>query len=148
MEFVVDGNQVMCVRFVTDARSGQVRRDIVSRFDTHLHSIAPHVAACLKPDEINELKSWLHERRELQKTHATDTLLRSIPELLSRAEAILNEKTSISENTIQQLQESVCQFSQKLSYVETHPGNSGSLREEMTDSEALKERLDIVRNNL
>ncbi|WP_196138193.1 hypothetical protein [Aliikangiella sp. G2MR2-5] len=152
MKFVSNGNQIECIRRVRDLSDGGMNDVLIVSFDQEQESIPPHVAACLSPFEVKKLKSWLHERvelnRKLENETMEDTILDTLPQMLSIAKEALKDIDVIDIGLFKQLKVELREFDEMLSRFRNISKTDTIELDKMQDSEVLKEKLSTIQEQL
>ena len=149
MEFVQSGNQIDCVRISRDRERGVASRRVVVSFDAHLETIAPHVKGLLKRTERRQLQQWLEDRRSLKAKPTEQTVLETLPSLLTQAGGAIGQLPVVDEKLFAELELATDLFRSALDAkrTDTAPMQDTAL-EEMGNSEALKHRIEQIKKGL
>lgn len=147
MKFTVVGNQIICRRKNGTAENKDPYQKIVA-FDAHLDTVAPHVAARLKPEETKQLEEFLVDRKRIQANPTEQNILEALPGLLKEATEILGSGDSVNKTVYKQLSESVAAFSEALHKVKLVSRGRLTMLKSMRGSQAQKERLRDIKEDL
>lgn len=147
MRFTVAGSKIICSRIDNTVESDDRYRPVVE-FDAHLDVVPPHVAAKLIPSEIEELEHFLADRKRIQANPAEVNMLEALPELLDEATDILGSIDRLNESMYRKLHSSIARLRRTLDDVK--PGDNGqvTLVRTMRKSEALKEKLENIKQDI
>ncbi|MFQ5575156.1 MAG: hypothetical protein ACE5E0_05990 [Terriglobia bacterium] len=148
MKFTVAGSKIICSRIdnTVEEEADTYRR--VVDFDAHLDTVPPHVVAKLTQGEIEELEHFLADRQRIQANPAEVNMLEALPELIGEAAEALESVNRLNKTMYQKLASAVEQLREALENV--RPKSDGRLTpvEKMRDSEALKQRLENIKQEL
>jgi hypothetical protein len=147
MKFTIAGNKIVCSRIDNTVEDADQYRQVVT-FDAHLDVVPPHVGAKLTRREIEELEHFLADRKRIQANPAEANLLEALLGLLAESTEILGAVDHLNEATYQSLCESVAGLTAALRDVKPGPAGRVTPIRSMGDSEALKERLQNIRQDL
>lgn len=148
MNFTVAGNKIICSRKHKTARNADNFRQIVA-FDAHLELVPPHVAAKLTKHEVEELEHFLQDRKRIQANPTEANLLEALPNLLAESAQALLSADELDRPLYLRLCSSVTSLTEALQSVRPRSkGRVTPIRQGMRESEALKERLEDIRQNL
>jgi hypothetical protein len=114
----------------------------------HLDTVAPHVAARLKPEETKQLEEFLVDRKRIQANPTEQNILEALPGLLKEATEILGSGDSVNKTVYKQLSESVAAFSEALHKVKLVSRGRLTMLKSMRGSQAQKERLRDIKEDL
>ena len=147
MRFTVAGSKIICSRIDGTVEGTERYRRVVD-FDAHLDTVPPHVEARLTQSEIEELESFLADRKRIQANPAEVNMLEALPELLDEATDILSSVDRLNDTMYRKLYSSIAQLIEKLDNVKPrHKGRLTPIRS-MRKSEALKEKLENIKQDL
>ena len=107
MDFVVNGNEVRCLR---EKRDGSGESVCIVTFDQHLEAIAPHVCAVLSAHEQQELQDWLELRRRSHSQPMTALMVEALPDLLLQARDAVISGVEIDQKLFAELELALEQF--------------------------------------
>jgi hypothetical protein len=147
MRFTVAGSKIICSRIDNTVERADWYRPVVE-FDAHLDAVAPHVAAKLTPREIEELEHFLADRKRIQANPADVNMLEALPELLDEATDILDSADRLNETMYRRLCSSVARLRRTLEDVKPDPKEQVTPVRTMRKSEALKEKLENIKQDL
>ena len=150
MEFITEGETVNCVRIYSDSKGD--RRFIVTSFHADVDRVAPHVAASLTPEEINELEMWLTDRAKLQEAMETrpieETIIEALPAVITQASQAMDKLGELDLGVYEAIRESVISLTRSLDRIERLTTDNEIELRQMPSSEALKERLGAIKENI
>ncbi|MGD2172770.1 MAG: hypothetical protein PVF80_11710 [Gammaproteobacteria bacterium] len=147
MRFTVAGSRILCSRKDNTAADGDCHRHVVS-FDAHVDRVPPHVAAKLTRGEIEELESFLVDRKRIQANPVQVNMLEALPDLLDEAATELDAAGQLTEGLYRKLVSSVRRLSRVLDSVKPRSDSERKVVRNMRGSEVLKERLEDLKRNL
>jgi hypothetical protein len=147
MKFSVAGSKIVCSRVDNTAEGTDTYRR-VAQFDAHLDAIPPHVAARLTQGEIDELEQFLVDRKRIQANPAEKNMLEALPVLLQEAVEALESVDGINKSMHKQLTTSINRLQAALSRVNPQSQGCRTPVKKMRESEALKERLENIKQEL
>lgn len=147
MKFTVAGSKITCSRIDNTVERGDRYRRVVD-FDAHVDMVPPHVAARLTQSEIEELEKFLADRKRIQSNSAEVNMLEALPELLDEATDILKSADQLNETTYRRLYSSIAQLIQTLDNVKPRRKGQVTPIRTMRKSEALKEKLENIKQDL
>jgi hypothetical protein len=147
MKFTVAGSKIICSRVDRTSEGADTYRRVV-QFDAHVDSIPPHVAARLTQGEMDELKQFLADRRRIQANPAEKNMLEALPGMLDEATEVLESVDSINKTMYRQLATSIKRLTTALESIKPRSSGRITLVRKMRDSEALKERLENIKQKL
>jgi hypothetical protein len=147
MRFTVAGSKIICSRIDNTVESADKYRPVVE-FDAHLDAVPPHVVAKLTQREVAELEHFLADRKRIQANPAEVNMLEALPELLDEAADILGSAVRLNETMYRKLHSSIARMRRTLDDIK--PGNKGQMTpvRSMRKSEALKEKLENIKQEL
>ncbi len=147
MKFKVVDNRIICSRQDSTAKDDNVYRHVVE-FDAHVDKVPPHVASRLTSGEVEELEQFMADRRRIRANPAERNMLEALPELLHEATEIIRSVDRLNKAMYEKLADSISDMQSALDNVK--PSDEGQLTpvNNMRDSEAQKERLDVIRREL
>ncbi|WP_299199589.1 hypothetical protein [uncultured Amphritea sp.] len=152
MEFITIGETIKCVRVFDDPDSGKEQRLVVTSFHAQVDRLAPHVAAALTLDERKQLESWLADRTrlqsELEEKSIEHTILETLPALMLQAVDALNTLDTVDLKIYEAITASLNDLTSALERAESHTTTNSVELDQMQGNEELKERLDVIRDNL
>ncbi|MBN0988516.1 hypothetical protein [Amphritea pacifica] len=152
MEFITVGETINCVRVFNDPDTGEEKRLVVTSFNAQVDRVAPHVAAALTQDEREQLAHWLTDRTRLQSVleekSIETTILETLPALMAQAVDALDKLETLDRKTYESITQSLRALSCALERAESHTTSHSVELDQMQDDEELKERLDVIRDNL
>ena len=117
-------------------------------FDAHVESVPPHVSAKLITSEIEQLKEFMADRKRIQANPAEKNMLEALPELLREATDILDAVESINKTMYRKLSASIAKLSSALDNVKPVSRGGQTPVANMRHSEAQKERLKNIKQEL
>ena len=142
LRFEIDGNQVKCIR-------PEDNDAVIITFDAHLSELAPHVVALLNNNECNQLELWLKNREQIQNSSTGQAALSALPELIAEACLALGKEPEISQSLFDKLDDAIKQLSKVIaSKTKVVDGDTGDQTQEMTPSEELKIKIDVIQKEL
>ena len=147
MKFTVAGNQIICTRDDKTVDGADRLRQVVA-FDAHLESVPPHVAAKLTWSEIAELDHFLADRKRIQSNPTEVNMLEALPKLLAESTETVKLANDLDSSLHQRLCSSVAGLTEALQSVRPRSNGRVTLIRSMRESEALKERLEDIKQNL
>jgi hypothetical protein len=147
MKFSVAGSRIICSRKDNTVDNKAVYRRVVE-FDAHVETIPPHVAARLTSGEIEQLQEFLADRKRIQATPAEQNMLEALPGLLREATEILKSVDTVNKTMYTQLSRSIGELVQALDNVKPAPSGGPTPVNRMRKSEAQKERLENIKQEL
>ena len=147
MKFTVAGNRIICSRTDNTVEDEGVYRRVVE-FDAHVDTVPPHVAARLTSHEADRLKEFMADRKRIQANPVETNMLEALPDLLSEAMEILDSVDEVNSAMYERLSMSIAMLSASLENV--RPATKGKLTilKGMRNSEAQKERLENIKQEL
>jgi hypothetical protein len=147
MKFTIAGSRIICSRKDNTANAKDAYRRVVE-FDAHVESVPPHVAARLTSGELEHLKEFMADRQRIQANPANKNMLEALPGLLDEARDILESTERVNMPLYEHLSESISALSSALEKVTPARDNRPTHVSRMRDSEAQKERLENIRQEL
>lgn len=147
MKFEVAGNKIICSRKDNTVKDGEAFRRVVE-FDSHVDTIPPHVSARLTNSEIKQLKEFLADRKRIQATPAEKNMLEALPGLLLEATEIIKSVNTVNKTMYKQLSRSIGELAQALDDVKPAPVGGPTPVNRMRNSQAQKERLENIKQEL
>lgn len=152
MDFVNDNGKIICLRETPAQEGNSSRQIVVVSFDELVTSVPPHVASTLSSEEIIQLELWLKERENLKNKLQEDTMektvLETLPAFFQEALYALDEIDEIDVHLFNEIKDYLLKIDNKLNKFQHLTNDSPLQQNEMNDSEVLKERLDIIKNNI
>lgn len=148
MKFQVEGRQINCIRIEKDRKTGESEERVVATFDAHLDFAAPHVAAMLTRNELEQLNLWLQDRKKIQSKSKQQTLLESLPKILQEATKALDTTPVLNEETLKELIMRMHAFAEALDDKLTTTSKRPEELKEMEPSDVLKEQLNVIKKDL
>lgn len=152
MEFITVGESIKCVRVFNDPDSGEEQRLVVTSFHAQVDRLAPHVAAALTQSERRQLQGWLNDRTRLQselgEKSIEHTILETLPALVWQAVDALDTLDTVDLKTYEAITASLNGLTKALERAESHTTKGSVELDQMQGREELKERLDVIRDNL
>lgn len=147
MKFTVVDNRVVCSRKDSTVTDEDVYRQVVE-FDAHVETVPPHVAARLTTGEVKELKAFIEDRRRIRATPLEKNKLEALPELLREATEIVESVNGLNRQMYENLLASIGGLRSALDKIK--PSDEGRMTpiSNMRDSEAQKERLEVIKQDL
>lgn len=151
MEFITEGDTVKCVRL--SSKSDEKASFTVATFHIDVDRVAPHVAASLNSDEVQELELWLKDRAKLHKVleerPIQKTLVEALPEVIKQAVASIEELGELDKEVHQDIKDSLTSLSSALDKVEILPLEKQQIElEKMSNCDALKDKLETIKDNI
>ena len=147
MKFEVAGSKIICSRIDTTVEDALRYRPVVE-FDAHLDEVAPHVAAKLTQGEIDELQRFMADRKRIRANPAQVNMLEALPELIGEATEILTSVDRLNQAMYRQLHSAVTRLAEALENVKPRRKGNVTPLQRMDESEALKERLENIKQDL
>jgi len=147
MKFTVAGSKIICSRKDNTVEGADQYRQVVS-FDAHVKTVPPHVATKLTQSEIVELEHFLADRKRIQTNPTEANMLEALPELLAESTKVLQSIDEIDGASYQRLQSSLANMAEALQSVRHRPKGRVTPIRGMRESEALKERLEDIKQDL
>lgn len=147
MRFTVAGSKIICSRIDRTVEDADKYRPVVE-FDAHLDTVPPHVAARLTQSEVEELEHFLVDRKRIQANPADVNMLEALPELLDEATEILGSVDRLNKTMYRKLHSSIVQLIQTLDNVKPRDKGRVTPIRTMRKSEALKEKLENIKQDL
>ncbi|MBR9867062.1 MAG: hypothetical protein GYB20_08280 [Oceanospirillales bacterium] len=152
MEFITSGETVNCVRVSDDPGTGREKKQVVISFNAQVDRVAPHVAAVLTGEERQQLESWLTDRARLksvlEEKSIESTILETLPALMIQAVQALDTLPTVDRQTYEAIRVSVKDLTDALERAEPHTASRSVEFDQMQGNEELKERLDVIRDDL
>lgn len=147
MRFTVAGSKIICSRVDNTLEKAERYRPVVE-FDAQLDAVPPHVAAKLTPGEVEKLEHFLQDRKRIQANPTEVNMLEALPQLLDEATDILGSVDKLNETIYRKLHSSIARMRRALDDVK--PGDEGQATpvRTMQPSEALKEKLENIKQDL
>jgi hypothetical protein len=143
VKFQVKNRSIECIRV-----SANNEQSVIVRFDEHLRIAPPHVINKLIKEELVSLADWLAERELIKGAPAENNLLYLLPSLMDEAIAALDHIDGIHQEPYSLLLAASEELQEKLLSVEHKVSKRSGTLTEITDTEANKERIKQVKNNL
>ena len=146
MKFITTDYSVRCMRETPDGD-----KEIVS-FDINIDQVAPHVAAVLFPEEIEELNAWLSARSDLQ-SHLTErpdelNIVDVLPALIKEANSILQKRGKIDSQQKNALAEQTKFLTETLNTIQTFSESKPQVSSDLGRAELLKAKLNVIKGAL
>jgi ABC-type dipeptide/oligopeptide/nickel transport system ATPase component len=152
MEFVIDSGKVNCLRLQCDARSGRRQKKLVCSFHENVSRVAPHVAAVLSADEVQQLQQWLDERAQLQAKLQQEpmekTLLVTLPMLFQQASDALDQVEALDGELYDAIELHLRQLQEKFQRVQARARADAISIDKMQTTDVLKQHLDAIKSGL
>ena len=146
MKFRIAGSKILCSR-KDQTVEGDAYRDVVE-FDAKVDSVPPHVAARLTTGEVRDLERFLADRKQIKADPLEINLLEALPELIEEVTDALSSADQLNDDLYERLTTSIAGLTEVLGEVRPRKqGGAASLRE-MRSTEALKQRLDVIKREL
>lgn len=146
MKFSFDGSKVVCSR-IASSDDGDMLRDVVE-FDAHVDAIPMHVATQLTKMERLELERFLEDKERILARPDHSVILEALPALIDKVRGVLVSVERIDEHVFQQLTTANERLGAALIDVAVNARDSNTQLNEMSESEALKPRLDVIKRGL
>lgn len=151
MEFITEGDTVKCVRF--SSTYDEKGSTTVATFHIDVDRVAPHVAASLTPDEIEELELWLKDRAKLhealEERPIQKTIVETLPEVIRQAVVAIEELGGVNKEVHQAIKHSLASLTSALDETEVLESEKQQIDlEKMPNSEVLKEKLKAIKENI
>jgi hypothetical protein len=102
----------------------------------------------LKPEETKQLEEFLVDRKRIQANPTEQNILEALPGLLKEATEILGSGDSVNKTVYKQLSESAAAFSEALHKVKLVSRGRLTMLKSMRGSQAQKERLRDIKEDL
>lgn len=147
MKFTVVGNRIICSRTDNTVEDEGAYRRVVE-FDAHVDTVPPHVAARLTSHEADQLKEFMADRKRIQANPVETNMLEALPELLSEATEILDSVDKVNSAMYERLSMSIGVLSASLENVRPATKEKLTTLKGMRNSEAQKERLENIKQEL
>lgn len=147
MKFTVAGNKIICSR-IDNTMEGADRYQRVVEFDAHLDTVPHHAAARMTRREVEELEHFLMDRKRIQENSAEVNMLEALPELVEEAIDILDSVSQLNETMYRKLNSSITRMAEALDNVKPKRKGRVTPIHGMRKSEALKERLANIKQEL
>lgn len=147
MKFTVAGSRIFCSRKDNTAADDDAHRRVVE-FDAHVDSVPPHVAAKLTNGEVEQLKKFIADRKRIQANPVETNVLEALPGLLQEATDVLGTVERVDKTMYRKLSESIAVLNDALDKVRPAPRRGLTPVESMRYSEAQKERLESIKQEL
>ena len=147
MRFTVAGSKILCSRKDNTVEDDEAYKRVVE-FDAQVDSVPPHVAARLATCEVEELNVFFAERERIQADSVEQNLLEAIPGLLQESTDILNAATSVNETMYRELSASINKLRGAMDNVKLVSRGESQPVNRMASSEAQKERLENIKQDL
>lgn len=148
MKFLIDGNQINCVRNIHDEKTGKEKDEVVVSFDAHLYSIAPHVESVLNANELEQLKAWLDDKAVIQTRSREQTLLKAMPSLLEESAKALETLDEIDIEDHTNLKNALSVLNNVLNNKDILLKTEENSFKQISENEALKKQLDMIKKEL
>jgi hypothetical protein len=143
MEFQVKNRSIECIRI--DSNNKQ---SVIVRFDEHLRTAPPHVINKLVEVELLSLAEWLAEREHIRDAPTENNLFSLLPSLMGEAVTALDHSDGINQEAYSLLLVASEKLHKKLLSVEHKINEPSSTLNEITRTEANKERIKQVKKDL
>ena len=147
MRFTVAGSKIICSRKDNTVEDDEAYKRVVE-FDAQVDSVPPHVAARLATCEVEELNVFFAERERIQADSVEKNLLEALPGLLQESTDILNAATSVNETMYRELSASINKLRGAMDNVKLVSRGEPQPVNRMASSEAQKERLENIKQDL
>lgn len=147
MRFTVAGSKIICSRKDNTVEDDEAYKRVVE-FDAQVDSVPPHVAARLATCEVEELNVFFAERERIQADSVEKNLLEALPGLLQESTDILNAATSVNETMYRELSASINKLRGAMDNVKLVSRGESQPVNRMASSEAQKERLENIKQDL
>ena len=147
MRFTVAGSKIICSRKDNTVEDDEAYKRVVE-FDAQVDSVPPHVAARLATCEVEELNVFFAERERIQADSVEKNLLEALPGLLQESTDILNAATSVNETMYRELSASINKLRGAMDNVKLVSRGESQPANRMASSEAQKERLENIKQDL
>ena len=147
MKFTVAGSKIICSRKDNTVEGADQYRQVVT-FDAHVKIVPPHVAAKLVQSEIVELEHFLADRKRIQSNPTEANMLEALPELLAQSTKILHSIDELNGSLHERLCSSLANMTETLQSIKRSPKERVTPIRGMRESEALKERLEDIKQDL
>lgn len=147
MKFTVAGSRIICSRKDNTVADDEVYRHVVE-FDAHVESVPPHVSAKLIASEIEQLKEFMADRQRIQANPAVINMLEALPGLLEEATDVLSSVERVNETMYSKLAAAIAKTSRALENVKPVSRGKPTPVNSMGSSEAQKERLENIKQEL
>lgn len=147
MKFTIAGSRIICSRKDGTRTEGDGYKRVVE-FDTHVESVPPHVAARLARREIEELEAFLADRQRIRANPSDKNMLEALPGLLDDATDILESVDQVNETVYSALETSVAALCTAMARVKPARGDELTRVDNMLGSEAQKERLEHIKQEM
>jgi hypothetical protein len=147
VRFTVAGSKIICSRKDNTVEDDEAYKRVVE-FDAQVDSVPPHVAARLATCEVEELNVFFAERERIQADSVEKNLLEALPGLLQESTDILNAATSVNETMYRELSASINKLRGAMDNVKLVSRGESQPVNRMASSEAQKERLENIKQDL
>ena len=147
MNFTVAGSKVICSRKDNTVAADESYRRVVE-FDANVDSVPPHVSAKLIGSEIEQLKQFMNDRKRIQTNSAVKNMLEALPGLLKEAADVLTSVERINESMYNKLSAAIAKMNSALDKVKPVSRDEPTPVDNMRFSEAQKERLENIKQQL
>ncbi len=147
MKFTVAGSKIICGRKDNTVQAADQYRQVVT-FDAHVRTVPPHVAAKLVSGEILELENFLADRKRIQSNPTETNMLEALPELLAESTKVLHSVDELNGSLYERLRSSLANMTEELKGIRHRPNGRETRIQGMRESEALKERLEDIKQDL
>lgn len=143
MKFQVKNGSIECIRINPNSE-----QSVVARFDEHLRIAPPHLINKLLADELKSLEEWLADREVIKDAPAEKNLLCLLPSLMNEAVEALDNIDGIDQESYSLLVAATERLHQKLLSAASMVDKSSRPLDEITHTEANKERIKYVKKDL
>jgi hypothetical protein len=147
MKFTVAGSKIICGRKDNTVQAAEQYRQVVT-FDAHVRTVPPHVAAKLVSGEILELENFLADRKRIQSNPTETNMLEALPKLLVESTKVLHSVDELNGSLYERLRSSLANMTEELKGIRHRPNGREIPIQGMRESEALKERLEDIKQDL
>ncbi len=147
MKFTVAGSKIICGRKDNTVQAADQYRQVVT-FDAHVRTVPPHVAAKLVSGEILELENFLADRKRIQSNPTETNMLEALPKLLAESTKVLHSVDELNGSLYERLRSSLANMTEELKGIRHRPNGREIPIQGMRESEALKERLEDIKQDL
>lgn len=147
MKFTASGGKIVCSRLDNTSEENGVYRHVVE-FDSQVDTVPPHVIARLTAGEVDELETFISDRKRIRANPMEKNMLEALPGLLRESKAVLDSVDRINETMYEDLVASISEMRAALEDVRPAPKGSPTPIRNMRDDEVQKQRLENIRQRL
>ncbi len=121
MNFTSGGNRIVCSRIDNTVVDDKALYKRVIEFDAQGDSVPSHVAARLTTSEVEELKTFISERKRVGTNSPEENLLEALPELLQEATNIIDSVESVNRSMYETLCAAIANLKGALDNIKQDP---------------------------